>query len=568
MRPRWSAAGLALLLLLSLAFPGGGASAAPPTVSSCPVSASSGVNLGSLNGSGGALAARSADPRAVPNRGFATNLTMFLMPSPVPKNATFLVLSEEVVGTTLLAMGLVALSTLGPYPLPFWAVLDNTTGALVTCGVGSYSPTPGTPLDFRAEETNGTTWSVTMNGSPFGGSASIPLNASEATWTGGIALVSLAAYNGTAWIPGAVDLPQALTVLTGVPYYLPSPVTAFWTGRAGTSWGEAGTSQNGSLPLGTLQVGSALAFPPNGTVLWQRPPPVPANVTVSVSPSTVSGGASAEVSARATHGGRPLSGQALVWSSSSGGSFGPAPPTDADGWSNTSFVAPVLSITGTVELTATLTGSAFVGTGSANVTVLSSQGINVTLVAQAVPSSGPPGENLTVTLRATVGNAPGGSVPLAPLEISVETSPLEVEIAPQSPWSTNASGVAVGHLLLPAAPGTVEVTFQLTSPGYRGRTTLNLTVTPAAPARAPSGLSSLEEGMVILGVVAALALVAVAWVLRRRRTARDPGDPPTPPGTLTACPGCGAPVPTPTPRFCPACGVPFPGTRDGNPPSP
>lgn len=568
MRPRWSAAGLALLLLLSLAFPGGGASAAPPTVSSCPVSASSGVNLGALNGSGGALAARSADPRAVPNRGFATNLTMFLMPSPVPKNATFLVLSEEVVGTTLLAMGLVALSTLGPYPLPFWAVLDNTTGALVTCGVGSYSPTPGTPLDFRAEETNGTTWSVTMNGSPFGGSTSIPLNASEATWTGGIALVSLAAYNGTAWVPGAVDLPQALTVLTATPYYLPSPVTAFWTGRAGASWGQAGTAQNVSLPLGALQVGSSLAFTPNGTVLWQRPAPVPANVTVSVSPSTVPGGARAEVSARVTHGGRPLSGLALAWNSSSGGSFGPAPPTDAGGWSNTSFVAPVLKSTATVQLTATLTGTASAGGGSVNVTVLSSQGINVTLTAQAVPSSGPPGENLTVTLRAAVGTALGGSVPLPPLQISVGTSPAGAEIIPQSPWLTNASGVAVGHLLLPAAPGTLELTFQLVSPGYRGRATLNLTVAPVPPVQGPSRLSSPEEGVVVLGVAAVLVLGAVTWGLRRRRTARSSRKPPTSPGPLTACPGCGAPVPTPAPRFCPACGVPLPGTREGSSPAP
>ncbi len=565
MRPPWLAAGLALLLLLGLGAPVGGTPAVSPATSSCPVSASSAVDLGNLSGSGGALAAHSGDPRAVPNRGFATNLTMFLMPSPVPKNATFLVLSEEVVGTTVLAMGLIALTPLGPYPLPFWAVLDNTTGSVVTCGVGSYSPTPGTPLDFRAQQTNGTTWSVTLNGSPFAGSSSIPLSASEATWTGGIALVSLAAYNQTAWVPATVDLPEALTVATDVPYYLPSPVTAFWTGRAPAAWGQAGNAQNASLPLGALEVGSALAFTPNGTVLWQRPAPTPADVTVSVAPSTVAGGGSVAVAAQVTLATGPLSGQGLAWNSSFGGSFGPAPPTNAQGWSNTTFLAPVLRTTGPVELTATLTGTVYAGAGRANVTVLSSQGINVTLMVQAASPSGLPGANITVTLRATQG--PGGNGALPPLTILLKSSAPGLLVSPLAPWHTNASGVAVGYVILPGSSGPLELTFRVATPGYRGTATLNLTVEGLGMPRVSAGLSALEEETLVGGILAVVVLLAVTWEVRRRRRTRSSRGPAPPTGPPTVCPGCGSPLPTPAPRFCPSCGVPVPGTRGGDWPS-
>jgi hypothetical protein len=565
MRPPWSAAGLALLLLLSLGAPGGGATATAPASSSCPISGTAGPSLGALSGSGGALAAHSLDPRAVPNRGFAMNLTMFLMPSPVPKNASFLVLSEEVVGSTVLAMGLVAISTLGPYPLPFWAVLDNKTGALVTCGVGNYSPTPGTPLDFRAEETNGTTWSVTMNGSPFGGSSAIALNASEATWTGGIAVVSLAAYNQTAWVPGMVELPQALTVLTRIPYYTPGTVEAFWTGRNTTAWGEAGNAQNASLPIGSLQIGSRLAFIPNGTVLWTRPPPVAANVTVHASPSTLTGGATTDLSSRVLRDGSPLSGLPIEWNSSGGGTFGPSTPTDALGWSNTTFLAPVLPAGGSVEITATVTSTAYIGQGSTTLAITPSAAIQVDLTATAVPSSGPPGGNVTITLTGREATGPSPGAPASQLRVSVGISPAAGGISPGSPWTTNSSGQARGSLLLPPDAPMVELVFRVISPGYEGIAYLNITINAAPSSPGAAGLTGPEWDLVGVGVALVLAtLLVVAY--RRRRKARTPPGPSSAVGVPAVCPGCGAPVPSPAPRFCPSCGVPLPGTRETRPP--
>jgi hypothetical protein len=557
----WTVGLLALLLAVSFALPGAAASPRSALSTGCPLSGFTLPSGGSFNGSGGALAAQNLDPAAVPNRGFTMNVTMFDLPAIPTTTAFFALGSEEVIGNDLLLMGLVAVSNLtGPYPLPFWGLVDNATGAVVNCGLDSYSASPGTLMAFAAEQVSQDNWTVTLNGAPFAGSSLLDLGAPQATWTGGLSVVSLAGYTGSPWLPEKASLPAALTVRTLTqPRHLPSPVSAFWEGHNATGWGEAGEAQNSSLPLGALEVGSALPFVPNGTVLWRGTPSVPVSVSLAVSPGSTPGGGRVNVSARVTENGAPRSGLNLSFTSSGGGSFSAGSPTDADGYSNVTFLSPPVSANTTLTLNASVTSNGYAGGASASLLVLPSAPIALHVEIQVTPStSGAPGTLVTL-LVTVVEPLTSGELPVPGLVLALSASRAGGAFSPSSPWTTNATGQAVGTYALPVATGAVNIAVTVVSYGYQGSGQVTISVVNPS---SPSGTGIPGWGWGVIALVLAVAVVAGVLWTRRRGSKVEPQK-----GSRTgdegSCPACGKPLPEPRPPFCPACGVPLGSSRAG-----
>ena len=545
----------------------------------------------------GGLSAHSVDPKAVPNSGFEFNVTGFAMP--LAGSGSFLLTEQEVVADQILAMGLFANSTLtGSGTIPFWAVIDNTTGHFISCGYTfNLPPTVGQNVPFQALNTGGRTWEVLYKGLPFGGSNNITMNGTQSTWTGGVGVVTLANWNGTAWAPSLVQMPFTMRVLTASGWYLPHPVAATWNGTGPAAWGEAGTVQQGYLAPGALDLGTSVPVVTNGTLLWSSSAPTPLAVSVSTTSTSLVGGATTALSVRATAAGVPISGLSVVLSTSGGGSFSPALPwaTSPQGYANGSYRAPLVSSPASVQLSANVGNGLFQGTGQTTVQV------SPTIAVLTVTLSGTqvaPGAlvNLTVSVKS-------GSQGIAGLNLTFVASVGGGGFSPAAPWVTDTNGVATGTYQAPQTSGPVEITFTLQSVGFSGSSTAWLNVTGG-----PSGSTSSGTNWGIVGVDVALALillVLVALYARSRNprpsgsssrtpkgSAADEEEEPSEeegpqaggeggssfapsssqavvrrgsearrdPSTAQQCPGCGASLHDVEGRFCPKCGAPLSAT--------
>lgn len=557
----------------------------------CPISnveAPRALSRSPRNGPGtGGLSAHSVDPAAVPNSGFEFNVTGYSMPA--SGSGSFLLTEQETIGNQVLAMGLFANSSL---PLvgvfPFWALVDNATGLFVSCGYSVTSVTANRTVSFQALNTQGRTWEVLVNGAglPDGSpSNNITLNASEATWTGGIGVVSLDNWTSTPWLPALVNLPYTMRVLTGHGWYLPHPVVASWNGTVAPAWGEAGTLQLGYLAPGALEVGTSVAPVGNGTEIWATAAPTRLTVTLNATPTSLDGGATVALVLRAVAAGLPMAGMTVTLASDSGGTFVPASPwlTNGAGIAQGNFTSPLVASTTTVVVSATVGNAFFQGFTNCSITVAPTP-LSVAVSASSVKVAEGGTVNLTVEVRRGTEGIPG-------VNLTFSASVGGGVFAPTPPWVTGPNGKATGTYQAPSQEGALAITFTIALTGYSGSGTLWLNVT------GPSTTSSSGSSPWLTAVVGAVVLVVVVLLLvlyvrsRRRPSLPAPeersGEGPEPgdrevvaeggsgakaskgssvgslgKGTTRAgptCSACGTSVEGAKGRFCPSCGAPLAG---------
>lgn len=534
----------------------------------------------------GVYSAHSVDPSAVPNSGFEYNVTGYSLPATSPEgNGTFELDEQESIADQILLMGFIGIENeTGTAPYPFWAVLANQTGKVLNCGYLAAIPPPGAVLPFVAQNVGGRTWTVTYRGATFDGSNNITMNGTQATWTGGIGVVSVASWAGTPWVPSVVTLPWTMRVFTSNGWYLPHPVASSWDGTVSPAWGEAGTAQEGYLAPGELQVGTSIAPVANGTELWTSAAPTPLAVTLNASSTALAGGEISEIVLRATADGVPIAGLGATVSASAGGTFSPAVPwtTDAAGVAIGNFTAPLVSVLTTENLSATVGNGLYQGFATRELTVAPTTLLVSVSISRSVV--GPSGL-VNVTLRTMLG---GVGVPGVNLTLSADVG--GGAFSPLAPWVTGSRGYLNGTYEAPSATGAVRLFFQVEKTGYSGSATVWLNVSGPS-VTSGSGTLSEEETVGAVAVVVVVLLAALLVSLRRRRaepavapappneegseaespaetaeeedsapeepTAKVPAAEAKGPPTEVVCAGCGRAREEGDGRFCPACGAPY-----------
>ncbi|MCI4362589.1 MAG: hypothetical protein L3J77_05310, partial [Thermoplasmata archaeon] len=210
------------------------------------------------------------DPASVPNDGIATNLTAF--PNvPLPADSSFQTGAEEVIGGYEAVFGLFTNTAMAP--TAFYTVFTNTSDQTARLEYWTALPiVEGAPYDFVLQRTNGTVWTLTVNGEPFGDNAStadFDYGALAATWLGGLTFSELAIYATTTTVPATYVATSAIGVhLPSGGWYLPRNATANYTGPVGASWGVEGRIQLASLAPGELDSGTSFAPIRNSSPLW------------------------------------------------------------------------------------------------------------------------------------------------------------------------------------------------------------------------------------------------------------------------------------------------------------
>lgn len=531
-------------------------------------------------GGTGGLSAHSVDPRAVPNTGFEFNVTGYAMPS--GGSGSFLLTEQETVADQILAMGLFANSTLtATGTVPFWAVIDNSTGHFISCGYTfNAPPTPGQNVQFQALNIGGRTWEVLYRGQPFSGSNNITMNGTQSTWTGGVGVVTLANWNGTAWAPSDLALPVSMRVLTQGGWYLAHPVAASWNGTAPPTWGEAGSAQRGYLAPGALDIGTSVPTVTNGTELWTSAAPTPLVVTMATGSTSLQGGGSSSLSVRALAAGVAIPGLSVALASSGGGTFSPALPWNlsAQGYANGTYTAPLVSSPVSVVLSASVGNGQFQGTGQLTVAVAPTVAtVALTLSSSQVAEGGI--VNVTVTVRA-------GTQGISGVNLSFTASVGGGAFSPIAPWVTDLNGAVKGSYVAPPTSGPVQLVFSIESVGFSGRAYAWLNVTGSGGGSPSSPWDG--AAMAIDVALAAVLVVLVALYARARshpsrrmgdaESAGSSAEAPGPaageegvvrapaedtasseraPSTSRSCPGCGASLHEVDGRFCPRCGAPI-----------
>lgn len=562
----------------------------PTTTSGCPIASAAPLahalglspSAAPSYGEDGGLYAHSVDPQAVPNTGFTFNLTAYKLPVPAPNvNDSFLLSEEEEIGDTVLLMGFISVGQFAPSLLPFWAVLSNVTKQFTTCGYEPYAPSPGTVVSFQAVHLWENDWEVLYRGSPivYSGvpsSDNITLSYDQANFTGAIGVVTLANWTGNdPWLPAYANLTGAMEVLTSNGWYLPHPVVSTWNGSTGGPfWGEGGPLQLPFLAPGGLEIGVSVPVVANGTVLWDTAAPTPLLVSVTASPSHLSGGALSTITVEATatdH--TPIAGLGVLLSFAGGGSFAPAPPwtTNSAGIAVGNFTAPIVSALLNSSITAEVSSSLYQGTGSTPVVVAPTT-LTVTVTVQ--PGAVAEGGTVNVTARATLGGSPLRG-PTVDLDFAASVG--GGAFSPLGAWVVNAQGYANGTYQAPHTAGTVVLTFTVSLTGYGGAGSVELNVTGSAPSS--KGTTLLEEEVGAGVAVVLVVLVLLALMKRGRSPSTDEGEDgveaekatptaevpassakksksPTAEAAVQTCPGCGKEIALPDERFCPSCGAP------------
>lgn len=463
----------------------------------------------------GGLSAHSVDPLAVPNSGFEFNLSGYSMP--IVGSGSFLLTEQEVIADQILTMGLFANYSLTPSgPIPFWLVVDNSTGHFISCGYNTGPVTQNESVSFQAVNTGNRTWEILYQGSlfPYPGSNNITLNGSVATWTGGIGVVSLGTWTGSPWVPAMVDLPLTMRVRTSAnptaPWYLPRPVVVSWNGTVPPAWGEAGAAQRGYLAPGALELGTSVPVVTNGTALWTTSAPTPLSVTLNATPRSVSGGATVTLALRAVAAGVPISGLTVDLVSTAGGTFSPALPwtTDAQGKAQGNYSAPLVSAAQTAWINASVGNGLFQGSASSSVQISpTTLALTVSLSASTVA----PGGTVNVTLKVLQGSQ---GVPRVNVTFSASVG--GGAFVPASPWVSDAQGEVLATYTVPPTSGEVVLSFSVSQPGYSGSAQALLNVTGSSGSGGSGSYLAVEEA----GAVVVVLAVLIALLYLRGRAAR------------------------------------------------
>jgi hypothetical protein len=467
------------------------------------------------------------DATSVPNDGVATNLTAFAN-VPLPPDSSFQTGVEEVIGSYEAVFGLFTNTVMAP--TAFYTVFTNTSDQTVRLEYWSELPViEGAPYDFVLQRSNGTVWTLTVNGEPFDDNstaATFDYGALAATWLGGLTFSELAIYSSRTTVPVSYLATSAIAVhLPNGGWYLPKNATATYTGPDGASWGVEGRLELGSLAPGEVQSGTSLAPIRNSSELWNGGA-IPISVTLSFSAPSVLGlgvvGVTVNVS---TLSGAPLGGVPVYVDDTLGGSASPSTLLSGeDGGAATLLTAPNESASSTDVVSATVTILGFTGSTSGDVTVLPPVQVVVESGSSVVTIS--PNSNTTVTFRTL--DTSGNPYPAVALSLTPEFTTgtvgtaggVGVTIQPDA-GITDANGSFTVTLSAPPTPGGYAVLATVVSLGAWGHGLVNVTVrTPPVSFWAKYGPSRIVPA---LAVVAAAILVALAvlW-LRRRPSKRQP----------------------------------------------
>ncbi len=457
----------------------------------------------------GTLTVNSSDPRDVPNTGLRTVITQwpYLV---LPDDSAFQVSVEEVIGPAEAVFGIFENSTLTP--VPFFAVFGNGTFAPITDRIWvSDRLEAGEAYDFRLELANGTNWTLSVNGEPFGGAgtaySSYDFGASEATWAVSEAFAERAIYPGSPVAPGLLTVPLALGLDEDGAWYVPSPGIAVYDGTAGSQWGVSGSAQNGSLALGEVETGTSVADAANGTVLWSGSP-TPAHLVLAVAPTPVRGNGAASVDVVLTDAsGAALAGVPVVFNDSLGAAFAPSVATTAaNGAASVEFLAPNVSAPETDSVTASVGVPGYAATNRTSVPLVPGTRLTVRLLLD------PSGHLVdgSATLRVEVNSS--DDAPAVDVAVTVSASGPVVVTAGN--LSTNLAGAAVTTLSA-TGPGEAVVVVRALGNGSWGEESLEVrTERPTVGA-----------GEVAAVLAASVVLAAAAGVVSaaRHRRGRRPG---------------------------------------------
>ena len=511
------------VLLLTLATVG---PVAPPTVGPGPSHASLALagrgpvptgpaptpvepRLHPLAGGQGRLIVNTTDRSSVPNTGIETNLTDYLTLG-LPPDSSFQTAVEEVIGDHDAVFGLFQNSV--TFPEAFFSVFSNSTDATEHIAYWTnLTLTPGTSYRFALTATNGTHWTLTVNGGLFGDNrsdAEFDFGATEATWAGGIGFSEVALYSGPFITPSEIDVPVAFATRTGSGWYLPTEAAAYLFTN-GERWGAAGRLQDSLLAPGEIETGTAVANLTDGTALWTGGP-VPVIVALDVAVTQAPGmyPVVLQLSVVST-GGTLLPNVALALADSARGGFTPAAVlTGSNGGASSVLSTPNVTEVINDSLQAQVTLLGFVGSASVALEIVPAKQLFLTLSPN--PAEVVSGATVNLVVGVTAGN--GAAAEGILLLVGVAGG-----VASYSPFIT--SDVA-GHALITLSTSTGAPTLQVTvivvAPGYWGHGNFSVNVQPPPPTFWEKfGL------WVDLGVVGAIAVVGYV-VLRRERRRRRP----------------------------------------------
>jgi hypothetical protein len=499
---------LVCLLVASLPIPGGGV---PAASASSPHPAASKLIQGlyMLN---------TTDPNAGPNHGASMYVTSFAMPPYRGTGfASFQLAVDELVNSSyLFVCGLEANWTLGgPTAYPFAAVIKVTgglNGNLTTFGTGSPVPV-GTLLRVYVEGSPSGVWTAYVNGDPIlnyslgAGSVSDPFDT--------FVTLTSSSY-GVPWLPRLVSLPQALEVLNGTQWYMPQGVYADWLGSGPAPLNLSGASLNSSLFPGEFEAGTGFSSLYRGAVateIWNQTPFLPSALQGTTSPSLAVAGTLVNVSWHVSSGGRNVPGVEVDYWSSLGGAVGTA-LSDAQGWANGTFVAPLVTVATPVNLTAMVLNASFFGDGNASLRIVpfGVEALTVNMNGSVLPTNA--SHIVSLIIQVTHNGQPvAGAMLLPASNVGGGT------FLPFAPWVTNAAGMVFANYTVPQNASVVTIWANTSGALYSGGSSVEFTFHPQPATGGGSGTdTSVYLYYAIGGGVAAGILFNLGiWLYRKRQ---------------------------------------------------
>jgi hypothetical protein len=468
-----------------------------------------------------------ADHASVPNDGITTNLTAFPALT-FPSHSSFQTGAEEVIGSHEGVFGLFT-NDQRP-PTAFYAIFQNVTDQSEKLLYWVGLPiAEGASYQFTLARTNGTLWTLTVNGQLFGDNASIATfdyGALTATWLGGVSFSEVAIYASATTVPKSYDAGTAFAVhLPTSGWYLPRNGTANFTGPVGASWGIEGRVELVALAPGEVRSGTALAPVRSTSPLWTTGT-LPVTVTVQLTASSALGlGVIGVIVNVTTLSGNAIANVPLYVGDTLGGSATPSTVvTITDGSASTLLNTPNVTANSIDVVHASVSILGYSGSASAPFTVT------------------PPVEIVVDAGGRAITMAPGATDPLTVRTLDVSGKPYpQVALTLTGEFAGNLSGISGGtgvivepsagvsdpngsfpaSLLAPSMGGEYAVLVSVASLGAWGHLTVNVSVRPPPPSFWDKYGSSRIVPITGAAIALGLVVLAVLW-FRRRRAKRAP----------------------------------------------
>lgn len=455
----------------------------------------------------------STDPSIVPNNGLRVNITAFDS-STLPPDSSLQVASEEAIGPFEAVMGI--FENTGNLPTAFFSVFTNRTDQTAHLSYWpSFPLVPGQSYDFSIVPTNGTNWTVELNGQLFGGNrsaATFDFGATNATWFTSVGFSEIAIYLSGTTVPPLVTIPLALAVRHGANWDLPSDARASFLGSAGAQWGVEGRAQRSNLAPGELLTGTGIANVTNGTVLWTGGiVPVLVGITFDTAMFTSTVPSIARVEVTDTLG-AGIGGVALFVHDSLGGLFNPPDmTTNASGGAASLYETPNVTARSMDLVSVSVTLFGYSGAAAQSLPI--DPATQILLVSSPDSPSVAPGGVIDLSYTAT--DTAGVPVPQLFLSFSV------VGAASLTPnfGATDPNGSVVVQLQAPSAVGTVVVSASVASLGFWGHRTTSVAVVIPAPTFWRQYGTEIGDAA---GVALLVGVVALVYLLLRRGRKRIP----------------------------------------------